>query len=309
MNKLRQLLPPMASLLPFEATVRLGSITRASDELGLTQAAVSKQIKLLETHLGTQLFERRNRAVIATDDGRELARIVAESFASIGGFAETLRLRHKGGEVVLRAQLCEGLYWLMPRLSGFYQTHPNIEVRVSVSTAPITEADERFDLALQTTGRASGNATLAFSVDDEVFPICSPGYLESVTRPLDIDNLHHFNLLHHKANPQDWVDWDNWLLQVGSDLRVGLKGEVYDSYPLMMQATLEWHGLAIGWRRTSEHLLQSGALVQPFNESLYLKDGVSVYHPSDWPLRENTRVLLHWLQDEFSRDTAFASGN
>ena len=161
-------MPPLASLLPFEAAARLESFTRAAEELHLTQAAVSRQIRALEQDLGAQLFERRNRAVHLTEAGRELARVVSGALEGIAAQAGHLRGVRRKGEVVLFAQLCEGLYWVMPRLSRFHQVHPGVEVRVSSSTRPLTEAAEHFDLALQTSGRASGSAPLAFTASDEV---------------------------------------------------------------------------------------------------------------------------------------------
>ena len=134
MEKLRKTLPPLSSLLPFEAAARLQSITRAGDELGLTQAAVSRQIKALEDNLGIRLFERRNRAIYLTEAGQELGQAVSAAMETLANCAARLRNTRKGDEVVLFAELCEGLYWVMPRLSRFYQQHPNINVRVSVST-------------------------------------------------------------------------------------------------------------------------------------------------------------------------------
>ena len=300
MNNLRRALPPLSSLLPFEATARLGSITKAGAELGLTQAAISKQIRSLEEDIGAPLFERRNRAVHLTDDGRQLGRIVSEAFGSIGAFAQDLRRKNKEGEVILRSQLCEGLYWLMPRLSKFYQAHPSIPVRVSVSTKPITESEERYDLALQTAKRDSGNAKLVFTVSDEVFPVCSPEYLNSVEQPLSLDRLLQYRLLHHKVHPQDWVDWDDWLRRLKVDVRVGYEGIAYDSYPMMVQAVLEGHGIALGWRRTVEQYLDVGALVRPFEESLHLPDGLSIYQPVGWQMREGTSALLGWLKSELT---------
>lgn len=300
MPNLRRLLPPLASLLPFEAAARLGSITKAGEELGLTQAAISKQIRLLEEDLGTALFERRNRAIHLTDEGRELSRLASNAFESIGAFSQDLRQKNKEGEVVLRSQLCEGLYWLMPRLSKFYQQHPDIQVRVSVSTKPIPEAEERFDLALQTSGRDSGTAKCLFSVSDEIFPICSPKYLDSAGTPLPISELAEHRLLHHRVQPQDWMDWDNWLEALGLDLRVGQGGVVYDSYPMMIQAVLEGHGIALGWRRTTELLLQEGAVIRPFGEQLSLPDTLSLYRAGGRDMRREARRLLAWLKEEFA---------
>ncbi len=300
MNKFRSALPPLASLMPFEASARLGSITKAGDELGLTQAAVSRQIKSLEDNLGVQLFHRKNRAIYLTDDGRELKYAVSGALETIAGCATRLRERKKSGEVVLFAQLCEGLYWVMPRLANFYQLHPNIKVRVPVSTTPFTESVEYFDLALQTSSRKSGDCERVFSVPDEVFPICSPQYLSDSQFPMTLSNLKSHHLLHHKVYPQDWIDWDDWLQRLGSDVRVGYSGTVYDSYPMMIQAAIEGHGIALGWKQTTDRLLESGSIVKPFEESLYLESGLSVYLNPQCAMRPEVEAVLEWLQEEFS---------
>lgn len=291
-------MPPLASLLPFEAAARLESFTRAAEELHLTQAAVSRQIRALEQDLGCRLFERRNRAVHLTEAGRELARVVSGALEGIAAQAGHLRGVRRTGEVVLFSELCEALYWVMPRLSQFHQTHPGIEVRVSASTRPLTEATEHFDLALQTSGRASGSAPLAFTASDEVFPACSPGYLEGRRPPLALSRLAEERLLHHQAYPQDWLEWDDWLARLGLPLRVGSQGTVFDSYPIMIQAAIEGHGIAIGWRRTTENLLQSGALVRPYRESVSLPEGLSVYRRQAGPSRLEVDALLGWLREE-----------
>ncbi|WP_443111121.1 LysR substrate-binding domain-containing protein [Anderseniella sp. Alg231-50] len=275
-------------------------MTRASEELGLTQAAISKQIKSLEQNLGTRLFERRNRAVHLMDHGREFGRVVSEALNSVAVASRDLRQQHESGEVVLRSQLCEGLYWLMPRLSGFYQKYPDIPVRVTVSTKPLAESEERFDLALQTSGRQQGDTKQIFTASDEVFPVCSPAYLDGETLPLSMDRLNGLHLLHHKVEPQDWVSWEAWLARQGIDLQIGTDGTVFDSYPMMIQAMLEGHGVALAWRRTIDSYLNAGTVVRPFEERLCLPDGLSIYQPTGWQVRHGTSELLEWLKLELS---------
>lgn len=300
MNRIGKSLPPLSSLLPFEAAARLESFTRAADELHLTQAAVSRQIRALEDDLGTRLFERRNRAVFLTEAGRELGRAVTGALETIAARAGELRGARRSGEVVLFSQLCEAFYWVMPRLAGFHQRHPRIELRVAVSTRPLTEATERFDVALQTTGRASGSHHLVFTVSEEVFPVCSPSYLAGRRTPLDLAELPDHRLLHHQADPPDWLDWDDWLERQGLALRVGSQGSVFDSYPVMMQAAVEGHGMALGWQRTVERLLQSGALVRPFAHSVFLRDGLSAYQGKPGRVPPETEALLAWLRSELT---------
>ena len=300
MNRLRKSLPPLSSLLPFEAAARLGSFTRAADELGLTQAAISRQIRALEENLGVRLFDREKRAVSLSEPGRDLARVVSGSLEAIATQATHMRGVRKSSEIVLFSQLCEGLYWLMPRLAEFHQSHPGIEVRVMTSTQPLTEATEHFDIALQTSSRASGACRLVFTATDDVFPVCSPRYMGERQAPMPLADLDQQHLLHHKVHPQDWVEWDDWLEQLGQDQRVGYKGSVFDSYPIMIQAAIEGHGIAIGWRRTTEKLLESGALVRPYAESVHLPDGLAVYQHQNGILRPEARKLLDWLQSELN---------
>lgn len=296
---LKREMPPLASLLPFEAAARLGSITRAADELGLTQAAVSRQIKALETDLNTRLFDRRNRRIFLTEAGLQFSQAVSESLNRIGSEAVQLRRQRSEGEVVLFSQQCEGLYWLMPRLSHFYQTHPDIEVRIMVSTLPFTESAAEFDLALQTSGRASGDSERVYFTSDVIFPICSPAYLERTSHPVTFATICDHRLLHLKTDFHDWMGWPEWLQRAGSSRQADNPGSVFDNFPMMMQAALEGHGIGLGWFRTTEKFLVDGELIRPVRESVRLTDALSIYLPRNQPPRSKTLRLLDWLKREF----------
>lgn len=319
MDNLRKRLPPLSSLLPFEAAARHESFTLAAQELRLTQAAVSRQIRALEDDLGLRLFERRQRTVFLTEAGRELAQAVTAGLDGIAACASDLRGRRRSGEVVLFAELCSAVYWLMPRLADFHQRHPDLEVRVSASLLPVGQSSEDFDVALQTAGRPSGAHALAFTASDDVIPVCSADYLQTHLAgrraPLPLAELPQHRLLHHRVHPQDWPDWDDWLQRVGCDLRVG-DGEtggvtsggrpngggavVFDSYPVLIQAAVEGHGIGLGWRRAMEQLLQSGKLVRPFAESVTLDDGLAVYTRNRSQERPAVKALLAWLKAQLA---------
>lgn len=290
-------MPPLASLLPFEAAARLESFSKAADELHITQAAISRQIRGLEDNLGLKLFCRRNRAVFLTEEGRELGRVVSSALQSIRDSAVTLRESPRKNRVVLLCQLCEAFYWLMPRLSTFHQQYPDIEIQVATSTRPLTEFNEHFDVALQSTGRASGLHVLAFTAADEVFPVCSPHYL-TARQSLAISDLRNHTLLHHRATPPHLMEWDSWLLAFGQTSDGFPNGAVFDSYPLMLQAAVEGHGIAMGWQRTAGKLIESGALVRPCTESVPLPQAISVYRQQGGEDRLEVRALIGWLEEE-----------
>ena len=328
MNLLGKTLPPLASLLPFEAAARLESFSRAADELHITQAAVSRQIRGLEDNLGVKLFYRRNRAVFLTREGRELGRVVSLALQSISEGAASLRASPQRNRVVLLCQLCEAFYWLMPRLATFHQQYPQIEIQVVTCTRPITQFNDPFDVALQypqieiqvvtctrpitqfndpfdvalqSTRRASGAHALMFTACDEVFPVCSPAYL-CPEQPLALPELATCTFLHHSSEPPHLMEWDEWLKAFGQSLARDARGVTFDSYPLMLQAAVEGHGMAMGWRRTASRLIESGALIRPCAESVFLPEAISVYRQQGAGNRDEVVALLAWLEAQLQSD-------
>ena len=301
MNALGKTLPPLASLLPFEAAARLESFSKAADELHITQAAISRQIRGLEGNLGVKLFYRRNRAVFLTSAGRDLAQVVSAALHSISDSAASLRASPQSNRVVLLCQLCEAFYWLMPRLSTFHQQYPHIEIQVVTSTRPLTEFHGHFDVALQSTRRASGSHPLMFTASDEVFPVCSPAYL-STSQPLALSQLQACTFLHHSAEPPHLMEWEGWLHVFGQALAADVRSATFDSYPLMLQAAVEGHGVAMGWRRTASRLIESGALVRPCAESVHLPEAISVYTQQGAGSRAEVSALLAWLEQQLRNE-------
>ncbi len=296
----RRPLPPLSRLPAFEAAARHESFTAAADELGLTQTAVTKQIAALEADLGVRLFERRNRAVFLTGAGRAFGRVVGSALADIS--AETTRLRggRALGGLVLHCQLCEAFYWLMPRLSRFHERHPGLEVRVVSALDPLTAAREPFDVALQTTGRPSGSARLAFTAPDEIFPVAAPGLVRAEALPLAVGALARHPLLSHQILPQDWMDWPDWFAAVGYALPRQARVIGFDSFPLVLQAAVAGQGVALGWRRTVGGLIADGKLVRLCTEAVFRPAEISVFRGTRRGNHAQTDALISWLRDELA---------
>ena len=268
----------------------------------ITQAAVSRQIRGLEDNLGVKLFYRRNRAVSLTQEGRDLARVVSDALHSIGDSAALLRAAQRSDRVVLLCQLCEAFYWLMPRLSSFHQQYPHLDIQVVTSTRPLTEFSAHFDVALQSSRRPSGAHPLMFTAADEVFPVCSPAYFDA-RQPLSLTELQSATFLHHSSQPPHLMEWDSWLQVFGQTVAVNARSATFDSYPLMLQAAMEGHGVAMGWRRTASRLIESGALVRPCVESVHLPEAISIYRHQGAGDRPEIAALLGWLQEQLKGDS------
>lgn len=268
-------LPPLSRLKPFEAAARHESFTLAAEELGMTQTAVSKQIGQLERDLGTKLFERRNRAVFLTDEGRRFGRVVSAAIADIAAEVDYLRGNRRSDELILHCQLCEAFYWLMPRLA-------------------------RFHVAIQTTGRPSGTARLAFTASDEIFPVCAPTLLGEADLPLPPAALATHPLLSHRVVPQEWMDWPDWFDAIGMSIPAGHRLIGFDSFPLVLQAAVSGRGIALGWRRTVRGMIDEGKLIRPCVESVARPTEIAIYHGAVRGLHPETDTLVAWLADELS---------
>lgn len=293
-------LPPLSRFRPFEAAARLESFSAAGAELGMTQAAVSKQIAQLEMELGVSLFERRNRAVFLTDEGRRLGRVVGTALSDISAEVATIRGHRRTEELVLHCQLCEAFYWLMPRLARFHEAHPGVELRVVTSLKPITRSEEQFDVAMQSSHRPSGNARLAFTASDDIFPVCAPQLVSESARPLKPVDLIDYPLLSHQVVPQDWMEWIEWFDAIGSPISKRLRAIHFDSYPLALQAAVAGQGIALGWRRTTENLIKEGKLVRPCLETVLRPAEISVFRGSARACHSDTDKLIAWLAKELS---------
>lgn len=288
----------MSRLQPFEAAARHESFTVAATELGLTQTAVSKQVAALEAELGVILFVRRNRAVFLTDEGRQLGQVVGAALEDIKAEVARLRGARQAGGLVLHCQLCEAFYWLMPRLSRFHQLHPGVEVRVISSNLPLTQTTEPFDVALQSTARAAGSARLAFTAEDEIFPVAAPSLFAGKNLPICTADLAGYSLLSHQVLPQDWMNWAEWFRAIGENAPKFKRNVGYDSFPLVLQAAVAGQGIALGWRRTVAGLIAEGKLVRVCVESVRRPTELSVFRGTRRGGHGDTDALLSWLRRE-----------
>jgi len=197
-------LPHLTWLRAFEASARHLSFTNAAQELGLTQAAISKQVKLLENYLREPLFERKPRSLVLTKVGAAYLPKVRDGFERLAtGTEEVFGLR-RSEVLTVRAPVGYSVNWIAPRLQGFFDRHPDTEVRLVSSVWGDQFDKERFDLDIQYgTGRWPGYKSdrLTWEV---IKPVCAPSLLEgehAIRKPAD---LAHHRLLHVLGYEEGW---------------------------------------------------------------------------------------------------------
>ena len=263
-------LPGLSAFSTFAAAARHQSFTRAAQELGVTPAAVSYLIRELEIQLGVKLFHRTKRIVRLTDAGEMLNATVANALEAIGRAVE--RVRDAGGQPRLKVTATPGfaMKWLVPRLNGFLERFPDVDVRIDMSRRPVDFAREDMDIAIRFgTGRYPG-LQVDRLMSDTVYPICSPKLLKG-PRPLRHPrDLRHFTLIHvdWQALGETWPTWEMWMASAGVTGIDTARGIHFDQGVMAIQAAIDGHGVALGDSSLTAVDLAQGRLVRPFELAL-----------------------------------------
>ncbi|GGE18978.1 LysR family transcriptional regulator [Aureimonas endophytica] len=254
-------IPPLAAVRVFEAVARHLSFTRAAEELGMTQAAASYQVKLLEERLGQSLFVRRARRIDLTDAGRQLAPAITDAFQRMSAAFAQIHAQ-TGALLSLKVHPTFAARWLAPRIGLFQLRHPEFAVRITTSVEAPNFATEEIDVAFSWgSGNWPGHVAHPV-VEDRFTPMLTPGLLArigSLTEPAAL-------LEHPLIDPGDpW--WDIWFAAAGvarppfdqsKRLRYGLQF-------LEGQAVLAGRGIGLLTPAFFADELQAGVLVQPFD--------------------------------------------
>ncbi|MHA6908909.1 LysR substrate-binding domain-containing protein [Ralstonia pseudosolanacearum] len=287
----------MTALVEFEAVARLLSFTRAADELGVTQAAVSRQIKFLEETLGCRLFHRLHRAIKLTDEGEALYLVVAESMQKIAGVFDRLASGPEQQELVLAATSAFSHFRLLPRLEALKQAQPHLQLRLSTQMFTADLRHKEIDVAVRFGNGhwSDGSATLLF--DEEVFPVCSAKWLASHEAPTSLQDVANAALIESDSTSEGWMGWDAWFHASGFRpvrLNFALRCSLYTD---AIQAAQLGHGIALGWGRLVDDQLKAGDLIKLPIPSLKVPDAYYAVVPHGRTITPAIDGLIRWLQD------------
>jgi LysR family glycine cleavage system transcriptional activator len=268
-------LPSLNALRAFEASGRLLSIQLAADELNVTPAAVSRQIKGLEDQLGLMLFERTHRAITLTAYGERYLVDVVRAFEMLRTATVNLTESRRRRTLKIRAYTTFSMKWLIPRLSSFHAQHPDIDVSLTTSLQPVDFAAEEVDAAIRLSHAPSSELGFDRLVPNELVPVCSPAFLEAHPGLCDAtpEALRDLTLLHSLARREDWA---KWLTAAGVRGVNPLGGLSYESSILAYLAASQGNGVAIAQRVLVMDDLEAGRLVMPF--SFVLDEGSFTYY-------------------------------
>ena len=288
------------ALLPaFEAAARTLSFTRAAQELFLTQSAISRQIQQLEAALGTDLFERRHRALALTEAGRVMQRAVNDSLERLRDAAAAVRASSGPRQVAITCTPGFASLWLIPRLARFTADHPQVDVRISATLEVLDLARSGIDVAVRFVPSGRGQGPALF--EEEVQPLCAPQLLLDESRPLarPADLAHHtllaVDMPHGEALT---VDWEPWFEVMGLD-RVRMANSLrFTQYADAVAAAVAGQGVVIGRLPLLGELVKAGRLVAPFSGRAATRRGYFVALSPQGAANADAREFAGWLLAE-----------
>lgn len=294
-------LPPLNALRAFEAAARHLSFTRAADELFVTQAAVSHQVKALEDHLGLKLFKRMNRALMLTDAGQRYFPDVRDALDQLSKATQSLHKSDTSGILTVSVMPSFASLWLVPRIPNFSHAYPDIDLRISADDRIVDFAQDDVDCAIRYGLGHWPDVYKERFLEEDVFPVCSPFYLEKHPPIIQPSDLKGHVLLHDYAiwsEAEKHLTWENWLRQANVAGVDHTKGPQFSHTHMVMQSCLAGEGVALGRSALIQSELDAGRLVRLFDFSVSAEIAYYFVCPPDTIERFKIKAFRDWLLSE-----------
>jgi LysR family glycine cleavage system transcriptional activator len=291
-------LPPLNALKTFEAAARSESFTRAAEELCVTQAAVSHQVKALEATLGIKLFNRERQRLVITSAGREYLAVVRDALDRIAVGTERLVQRQNAATLTVSTSPDFAAKWLVYRLGRFSDAHPSMELRVSATMHHVDFAREDVDLAVR---HGDGNWSGVDAVrlcSEQLFPVCSPKLVAGRNRISKPSDILKFPILHL----EDSKAWSRWFDAAGLKEADMPRGPVLNRASILIDAAADGQGVALARTTLAAWDLINGRLVRPCAISMRLPAAYWIVCPNATSTIPKIAKFRDWLVAEAADD-------
>ncbi|UXJ49925.1 LysR family transcriptional regulator [Pseudomonas citronellolis] len=303
-------MPSLRAVKSFVAAAKYQNFTRAAEALCVTQAAISRQIRELETYLGADLFKRVGRAVELTPAGSIFFDAVQLSFVNISQAAE--RIRHNSTSKSIVTLCCSPAFsalWLAHRLPGFFEANPDVELNLITTQNFLSmEPGTRPDIFVTKMAKIREGYRSYPLVHDVIYPVCSPAYLARHPEIASLEGLCEGVLLnlspYGRSQVAEHVDWSVWMAFQNIDLDNGPGKRPHffnaNDYNLLVQMVLSHQGVALGWNHLVGHLVAEGSLVRPVEQEVVLHDSQHYLTFNEDKEDDNACLRLRdWLMAQF----------
>ena len=293
-------LPSLTALAVFEASARHMNFNQAAMELNVTRGAVSRQIKALEDELGVALFDREAKGVHLTAAGETLYAVLARGFSEAAETVHAIKTGDRQSAVTLACTNAFATLWLMRHMGAFWRAHPDINVHHLMSDRSQDFRRAEIDLRVRYGSGAWPDEEVALLFTEKIFPVCGPGYAagEGPSEDSDFGSLH---LLHVEGVDPEWTTWDEFLRRAAVP-HGPLQGRQFNNFSVLLQATQENQGVALGWERLIRPLLSAGKLVRFGDLEIDAPGGYYLTWNARRTLSDAALVLKDWLLETARSD-------
>lgn len=284
--------PPLSWLRAFEASARHLSFTLAATELNLTQAAISKQVRLLEQQLREPLFQRKARSLVLTRVGAAYLPKVQDAFKRLSEGTEEVFGNRRSEMLTVRSLTGFSVNWIAPRLKRFFARYPDVSLRLVSSLWREDFDQERFDLDIRY-GSDSWPSMRCDQLTWEMLePLCAPDIAKSLKTPADLKG---HQLLHVLGYEEGWAVWLKAAGETG--INAG-DGQHFDTSLMAFEVAASGVGVALGRSSMASVEIASGRLVQPFDLAVPIREAFHLVSPVHGREHPDAAAFRNWILEE-----------
>jgi LysR family transcriptional regulator, glycine cleavage system transcriptional activator len=294
-------LPPLNALRFFEAAARHRSFVRAAEELHVTPAAVSQQIKLLEDHLGIALF-KRGKALVLNESAEEALHLVSDAFDQLERAMLRVRSGSIAGPLIVSTPPVFAARWLIPRLQDFYALYPDVDIHVLATRRLVDFAMEEVDMAIRFGSGAFPGLSVESLMPERIVAVATPRLARSIKQPADLALAHLIEDDWHIIQGM-FPEWKTWLASLGvtpSSLNVRRFGDT----DLAIQAAVNGLGITLAWHSLVRDDLKSGKLRQVLDHSMASELSYQLVMPKNKTMLRKVAAFRSWLFEQAGEQTA-----
>jgi len=299
MSRFARHLPPLETLVTFEAVGRNASFTRAATELCLTQSAVSKQIRALELSLKTELFERQARGVKLTATGATLFAEVSTQLESLLRSVTRIRAGRDANTITVQCTHAVAQYWLFPRLLMFNKQHPNITVSIHANNDMDESSVAEHDFGILYGAGHWSSLAAAELFAETVYPIASRHL--PLPAAISLEQLPDLPLIQLDASGWNCIDWRDWFQHFGLSYSAAPGAPGFNQLTLVFSAVLQGMGVGLGWDFMARELIEKGELQRVGEFAFSTGQADYLVHVRHKRLSASAVLFRDWLLEQRDR--------
>jgi LysR family glycine cleavage system transcriptional activator len=293
-------LPPLNALRAFEASARHRSFSRAAEELNVTPAAISHQIKGLEAFLAAKLFKRATRTLMLTTAGQSLLPGIRKGFTAFGEAMEEFGLFDATGMLTVAVTPSFAAKWLVHRIEHFNRAYPDVDIRMTTSMNLSDYSRDGIEIGVRYGKGDYEGLVTEHLLSTEIIPVCSPRLLGGSRKLTSPTDLAAFTLLHDDSHRHEemYPDWAMWLHAVGADEVDPSHGLRFDTAGETQNAAIEGVGVALGRTTLVSDDIEAGRLVRLFDLVLPSDFAYWIVYTDSSIKRPKVKAFRDWLKSE-----------